>query len=145
MCIEAVNGSLFGFPKQEAFLEIFAVNCEPLTVNKKGGFMNDIIQIITTIDSKEAAEKIGRQLVVKRLASCAQIVGPIKSIYWWKGQVKEAEEWQCIMKSRKGLYKKIEEGIKNLHPYELPEIIAIEIDHALTGYAGWVLDETDND
>lgn len=102
----------------------------------------DIIQIVTTIDGKEAAERIGRQLVEKRLASCVQIVGPIKSIYRWKGQIEEAEEWQCIIKSRKSHYRKIEEEILRLHSYELPEIIAVEIDYALSGYANWVVEET---
>ncbi|MCX5813186.1 MAG: divalent-cation tolerance protein CutA [Proteobacteria bacterium] len=104
--------------------------------------MNGIIQIVTTIDDKEKAERIGKQLVQKRLASCVQIAGPIKSIYWWKGHIKEVEEWQCIIKSKKSHYKKIEEEIKRLHHYELPEIIAIDIDTALTGYVKWVEEET---
>ncbi len=105
--------------------------------------MNDIIQVVTTIDDKGKAEYIGKQLVRKRLASCVQIAGPVKSIYWWKGQVEEVEEWQCIIKTKKSHYKKIEEEIKRLHHYELPEIIAINIDAALTGYAKWVEEETD--
>jgi len=105
--------------------------------------MNGIIQVVTTIDDKEKAEYIGKQLVRKRLASCVQIAGPIKSIYWWKGQMEEVDEWQCIIKTKKSHYKKIEEEIKRLHHYELPEIIAINIDVALTGYAKWVEEETD--
>jgi periplasmic divalent cation tolerance protein len=105
--------------------------------------MNGIIQIVTTIDDKEKAQHIGKQLVQKRFASCVQIAGPIKSIYWWKGQIKEVVEWQCIIKSKKSHYKKIEEEIKRIHHYELPEIIAIDIDTALTGYAKWVEEETD--
>ncbi len=104
--------------------------------------MDTVIQITTTINSREAAEKIGRQLVAKRLAACAQIVGPIKSIYRWKGKVEETDEWQCIIKSTSSHYKKIEEGIKNLHPYELPEIITVKIDDALPGYADWIREET---
>jgi periplasmic divalent cation tolerance protein len=105
--------------------------------------MNSIVQIITTIDNKERAEYIGKQLVRDRLASSVQIAGPIKSIYWWKGNIEESEEWQCIIKSKKSHYRKIEEAIKSLHHYELPEIIAIDIDTALTGYAKWVDEETD--
>jgi periplasmic divalent cation tolerance protein len=104
--------------------------------------VEQIIQIITTIHSKQAAEKIGRHIVEKRLASCAQITGPITSIYQWKGNIEEAEEWQCVIKSRKSLYKKIEQEIKSLHGYELPEIIAFEINGVLAGYAKWVEDET---
>jgi periplasmic divalent cation tolerance protein len=105
--------------------------------------MNGVIQIVTTIDDKDKAERIGKHLVRNRFASCVQIAGPIKSIYWWKGQIEEVEEWQCIIKSKKSHYKKIEEEIKRLHHYELPEIIAIDIDTALTGYAKWVEEETD--
>jgi periplasmic divalent cation tolerance protein len=77
-----------------------------------------------------------------RLAACAQIIGPIKSIYRWKGTVEEAEEWCCILKSTKDRYKEVEENIRRLHPYELPEIIAVTIDDALPKYAQWVIDET---
>jgi periplasmic divalent cation tolerance protein len=104
--------------------------------------MNGVIQIVTAIDDKGKAEHIAKELVRKRLAASVQIMGPIKSIYRWKGRIEEAEEWQCIIKSRKTHYKKIEEEIKLLHHYELPEIIAIDIDTALTGYTEWVEEET---
>jgi periplasmic divalent cation tolerance protein len=105
--------------------------------------MNGVVQIVTTIDDKEKAERIGKELVRKRLASSVQIAGPIKSIYRWKGRIEEVEEWQCIIKSKKSHYKKVEEAIKLLHHYELPEIIAIDIDTALAGYIKWVEEETD--
>ena len=104
--------------------------------------MSGIIKIIITADSKETAEKIGRDLVRRRLASCAQISGPIKSIYWWKGKIEEAEEWLCTLKSRKELYKTIEKEIQSLHPYEVPQIIATDIHHALPEYVEWVKGET---
>jgi periplasmic divalent cation tolerance protein len=103
----------------------------------------EIIQIITTMGDKEQAERMGRCLVEERLAACAQIAGPIKSIYRWKGKVEEAEEWQCIIKSRKSNYGRIEEVIKRLHSYELPEIIALDLDHAPADYRDWVIRETE--
>ncbi|MCX5805192.1 MAG: divalent-cation tolerance protein CutA [Proteobacteria bacterium] len=105
--------------------------------------MNGVIQIVTTIDDKGKAEHIAKELVRKKLAASVQVMGPIKSIYRWKGQIEEAEEWQCIIKSRKSHYKKIEKEIRLLHHYELPEIIAIDINTALKGYAEWVEEETD--
>jgi periplasmic divalent cation tolerance protein len=110
---------------------------------QEGNPVNGIIQVVTTINNREKAEYIGKQLVLKRLASSVQIAGPIKSIYRWKGHIEEAEEWQCIIKCKKSHYKKIEEEIKHLHHYELPEIIAIDIDMALTGYIKWVEEEAD--
>jgi len=105
--------------------------------------MTGIINIVTTGPDRNTIEYIGRRLVEMRLAACAQIVGPIKSIYRWEGKVAEAEEWDCVMKSTKNLYKKMEEAITKLHPYELPEIIATGIEDALPEYAQWVTDETE--
>ena len=104
--------------------------------------MEEVVQITTTADSRETMEAIGKSLVDKRLASCAQVVGPIKSIYRWKGKVEEAEEWLCLIKTRKSLYKEVESEILRLHPYELPEITMTNINGGLEGYIRWVGDET---
>lgn len=107
-----------------------------------GGCMEEIIQIVTTADNKGIIEKIGRDLVEKRLVACAQIVGPIQSIYRWKGAVEDANEWLLLMKSKTSLYPAIEEEIRRQHPYELPEIIVTNIDKGLAGYMDWVASET---
>lgn len=104
--------------------------------------MDKIIQIVTTGGSREIMEEIGKRLVEKRLASCAQNSGPITSTYWWKGKMETTEEWVCTLKSTSKLYAKIEEAIRELHPYELPEIIAIDVENALPAYADWVREET---
>jgi periplasmic divalent cation tolerance protein len=104
--------------------------------------MTGIMNIITTGNDRNTLEYIGKKLVEMRFAACAQIVGPVKSIYWWKGKMEETEEWYCILKSTENLYKKIEETILKLHPYELPEIIATGIEDALPEYVQWVMDET---
>lgn len=104
--------------------------------------MEEIIQIVTTADDRSIIEKIGRDLVERRLIACAQILGPIQSIYRWKGTVEDASEWLLLMKSKASLYPVIEEEIRRQHPYELPEIIAINIDKGHTGYLNWVASET---
>jgi periplasmic divalent cation tolerance protein len=104
--------------------------------------MDKIVQIVTTGDSRDLMEKIGKNIVEKRLASCAQISGPIKSTYWWKGKIAEATEWVCTLKTTSGLYAKVEATIRELHPYELPEIIAIHVERALPEYEDWVREET---
>jgi periplasmic divalent cation tolerance protein len=106
--------------------------------------MSEIIKIAITFSDRETAEKIGRGIVEKRLAACAQIGGPIKSIYRWKGKMEETEEWVCTLKTRKDLYGVVEAEVKALHPYEVPQIIAIDIPHALPEYAEWVEEETGN-
>lgn len=103
--------------------------------------MEQYIQIITTIDKKETAERIAKVLVEKRLASCVQITGPIKSTYWWKGKIETQKEWLCIIKSKKDLYKKIEKTIKQIHPYEVPEILAIPITRGSKDYLMWLGNE----
>lgn len=104
--------------------------------------MAAIIQISTTLDSREAALALGRSLVDSRLAACCQVTGPVKSIYRWKGKVEESDEWYCIIKTQASLYRETEEAIKKAHPYEVPEIVAIHVHDALTAYAVWVEEET---
>ncbi|MDO8786187.1 MAG: divalent-cation tolerance protein CutA [Syntrophales bacterium] len=99
------------------------------------------IQVVTTTEKKEDAEKIAKTIVEKRLAGCVQIVGPIRSVYWWKGSIETAEEWQCLMKTRKDLYGKVEKAVKAIHPYETPEIIAIPIVEGSREYLGWLREE----
>ena len=96
------------------------------------------IQVVTTISGKRGAEKIAKSLIDKRLAPCVQILGPIKSIYRWKGKIETATEWACVIKTRKSLYKKVEKAIKKIHPYEVPEIIAVPIAAANKDYLKWI-------
>ena len=104
--------------------------------------MEPIITITTTTDDREALEKIGRHLLTQRLIACIQIVGPVKSIYWWKGAMEEASEWLGIMKSRKSLYTQVEAEIRRLHAYEVPEIAAAELGQVFPAYENWVRAET---
>jgi len=68
--------------------------------------------------------------------------GPIRSTYWWKGKVEEAEEWLLMMKTRRGLFSSLEKEIKALHPYEVPEIIALPIVAGSAPYLEWIQAET---
>ena len=104
--------------------------------------MEPIITITTTTDNREALEKVGRHLLTQRLIACIQIVGPIKSLYWWKGNIEEASEWLGIMKSRKSLFAQVEAEIRSLHTYEVPEIVAVELGDVIPAYDNWVRTET---
>lgn len=103
--------------------------------------MEEYIQVFTTTEKKEDAEKIVKALVEKRLAGCIQIVGPIVSTYWWKDNVETAEEWLCFIKSKKALYDELEKAIKEIHPYETPEIIAMPIVSGNKDYLEWLKNE----
>ncbi|KPJ63079.1 MAG: hypothetical protein AMS15_01870 [Planctomycetes bacterium DG_23] len=99
---------------------------------------SEFIQVITTIDSEEGARKIAQALVEKRLAGCVQIIGPIRSIYWWKKKIETAQEWLCLIKTRSHLFEKIEKTIRKIHPYETPEILATPITQASQDYLNWL-------
>lgn len=102
-----------------------------------------MIQINTTTEKREDALKIADMLVAKSLVACVQIVGPITSVYRWQGKVETTEEWRCEAKTRRELFEQVRDAIAAVHPYEEPEIIAIEIDQASGGYRQWLIDSTE--
>ncbi|MEM3398941.1 MAG: divalent-cation tolerance protein CutA [Nitrososphaerota archaeon] len=103
--------------------------------------MNSYIQVLTTTNSKEKAEEIARRLLEKRLAGCVQIIGPIRSMYWWRNVIEEAEEWMCFIKTRAELYGDVEKLIRSLHSYEVPEIISLPITTGYKRYLEWLSSE----
>lgn len=103
--------------------------------------MDMFIQVMTATDKREDAERIARSLVEKRLAGCVQIVGPVTSIYHWKGRIETAGEWLCLIKSHKDSYGAIEAAIRSLHPYETPEIIALPMTAGSRDYLDWLRGE----
>jgi periplasmic divalent cation tolerance protein len=102
--------------------------------------MSKFIQISTTTSTKEEAEIISEIVVSKKIAACVQILGPIKSRYWWKDNIETDDEWLCLIKSKKSNYKKIEKIILEKHSYETPEITSISILKASPGYGKWLDD-----
>ena len=104
--------------------------------------MHTSIQVITTTETKAQAEAIARALVERRDAACVQIVGPITSIYRWQGKIETSEEWRCEAKSRQESYARIEATIRGLHPYQVPEIIALPIVAGSPEYLRWLEAET---
>lgn len=103
--------------------------------------MTEYIQVITTLDSREAAEKLAGLVLEKRLGACVQILGPVSSFFWWKGKVDRAEEFCCLIKSRHGLYHELEKEIKAAHSYEVPEILALPVIDGSSDYLGWLAAE----
>jgi periplasmic divalent cation tolerance protein len=107
----------------------------------RGETMEGFIQVTTTTGKREEAEQIARTLVEARLAACVQIVGPITSIYRWKGKIETAGEWLCLIKSCQEHYGAIERMIRSLHPYEIPEIVAVDLTSGSSDYLGWLQGE----
>jgi len=100
--------------------------------------MGTYIQVTTTTESKADAQEIADAVVKKRLAACAQVIGPITSTYWWQGKIETAEEWLCAIKSKAALYEELEQTIRAIHPYEELEIIATPIVKGSNGYLAWL-------
>ncbi len=105
---------------------------------KLDSVVDDFIQVLTTTATREDAQAIADALVEKHLAGCVQIVGPIVTTFWWKGQLERTEEWLCLIKSERRLYTELEQSIKTHHPYETPEIVAIPIIAGSQAYLQWL-------
>ncbi len=103
--------------------------------------MPEYIQVVTTTEHRKDAEAIARALVEERLAACVQVIGPISSTYRWRGEIQTAQEWQCWAKSRRDLYQEIEKAIRRLHPYEVPEILAVPVLAGNASYLAWLDEE----
>jgi periplasmic divalent cation tolerance protein len=102
----------------------------------------ECLHVLTTIDSEDGAHKLQRVILEERAAACVQVLAPIRSAYWWKGQIEEAQEWLCAIKTRGTEYRRLESLIKENHPYETPEIIAIRIIAGNEDYLEWIKAET---
>jgi periplasmic divalent cation tolerance protein len=95
-------------------------------------------QVTTTLPDQAAAERVATRLVEERLAACAQVFGPVRSTYWWAGKIEQAEEWYCHLKTTLARLPRLQTRIRELHPYEVPEIIAVPILQGNPDYLKWI-------
>lgn len=101
--------------------------------------------VLTNLPDRAAAEKLADALIEKRLAACINILGPCRSVYRWQGAVQHDEEHPVLIKSTREAYPALEAQIRALHPYELPEIVAVPIERGLPAYLDWVAAQTQPD
>ncbi len=97
--------------------------------------------VITTVGDKDAADRLAKQLVERRLAACVNIVGPIRSVYRWRDQVQDEAEFLLLIKTTAECAAHMRSAIKSLHPYELPECIALAIAEGSDEYLAWIAGE----
>ena len=88
------------------------------------------------------ADRIAKKLVERKLVACVNIVKDIKSLYWWEGKIVEDNEALLICKTRLDLIQKLMKYVKEIHPYDVPEIIALNISLGNPEYLGWVKEST---
>lgn len=100
------------------------------------------MQVVVTAETREEAERLARSAVERRLAACAQVVGPISSTYWWNGAVETAAEWQLLLKTTAARFEELRAHLEAEHAYETPEIIATPIVAGSPAYLDWVNRET---
>jgi periplasmic divalent cation tolerance protein len=103
---------------------------------------SEICVVLMTAPSADVAASIGRTLVEERLAACANIVPNVRSIYRWQGAICDDSEVLCIIKTRPALFDALRDRIAQLHPYEVPEIVAIDPAAVSEPYERWVVDCT---
>ena len=103
--------------------------------------MTDFIQVFITVNDRSKAKEIAEILLEKRLAGCVQINGPLLSLYRWDVNIVEDQEWLLIIKSSKMLYPELEKEVKRVHPYEVPEILALSVSDGNEAYLRWLKKE----
>ena len=101
--------------------------------------------VLTNLPDEDTARTLAGTLVESRLAACVNILAPCRSVYRWEGKVEDASEVPLLIKTTAERYPALEAAIRQYHPYELPEIVAVPIEHGLPDYLRWVISETCDD
>ena len=104
--------------------------------------MAEVIIVITNTPTKQEALQIASVAVERHLAAAVNIIGPITSVYRWEDTIETAEEWQCLIKTGRSLYEKVEQVIREFHSYQLPGILAIPVSTGSQIYLDWIEQET---
>jgi len=104
--------------------------------------MDEAVIVLTNLPDRAAALRLANALVEQKLAACVNVLAECASVYRWNGAVKTATEVPVLIKTRAGRYAEVEAVIRSLHPYELPEIIAVPVVRGSEEYLQWVAGET---
>ncbi|MGA0025500.1 MAG: divalent-cation tolerance protein CutA [Burkholderiales bacterium] len=103
---------------------------------------DEVLLVISTLPDWESAERFARDLIEARVAACVNMLAPCVSVYRWQGTIEDKGEIPVLIKTTARRYEQLESKIRELHPYELPEILAVPVTRGLPGYLGWVAAET---
>ena len=101
-----------------------------------------VLLVLTNLPDRAAAEELAEALVGQGVAACVNILAPCRSVYRWEGKVQHDEEHPMLIKTTLERYPALEAAIRARHPYELPEIVAVNLERGLPEYLAWVASET---
>ncbi|WP_044528191.1 divalent-cation tolerance protein CutA [Herbaspirillum sp. B65] len=104
--------------------------------------LNQPLLVLANVPDQAVAERIADALVEQGLAACVNILAPARSVYRWQGKVQHDTELPLLIKTTQARYQELEQAIVQLHPYDVPEIIALPITAGLPAYLAWMQDET---
>lgn len=104
--------------------------------------MTDALLVLTTYPDADGAETLARTLVRERLAACVNVLPRMTSVYMWEGEEQRGEEHQLFIKTRSGTFEALKVRLRELHPYEVPELIALPITQGLDAYLNWIDEST---
>jgi len=104
-----------------------------------------VVAVLSTAPTPEVAERIGRTLVEERLAACANVVEGVTSIYRWKGEVERAQEVLMVLKTAEETVESLKLRLVELHPYEVPEVLVLDVAGGHVPYLDWVHTEAGGD
>lgn len=104
--------------------------------------MTEALVVLVTTPTTERAAEIARALVEERLAACGNVVPGLRSIYRWEGKVQEDDEALLVLKTTRDRFEALRERVLSLHPYEVPEVIALPVEAGSAPYLSWLAAET---
>lgn len=104
--------------------------------------MTDALLVLVTAPTAEKAAELARALVDERLAACGNVVPGLRSIYRWEGKVQEDAEALLLLKTTRARFEALRDRVLALHPYQVPEVIAVPVEAGSAAYLGWIALET---
>lgn len=102
----------------------------------------DFVMVLVTVPDEEFAGRLAHGLVAQKLAACVNVLPSVRSVYAWNGEICNEGELLCFIKTRRSLFSALREHILGLHPYEIPEIIALPLVEGSDNYLAWLRDNT---
>ena len=105
--------------------------------------MSGHVVILTTAGTEQEASDLARELVNRRLAACVNVIPQVRSIFRWQNEVHDDREWLLLIKTRRDRYEAVRAAIRELHSYDLPETVLLDIDRGDEAYLRWIDDSLD--